>query len=228
MNKLIVVLFVLSCLFFTTCKKINYKTTSVKGVLWDYCGERPMPGLKVALLEGTYKGSGYSIRTIKELTTNTDGTFDFGEFDADKREHKHFYKVVYIATDADYTSRGLGESQGVKNISEWKVIPNTINNDTLRICGKFDRITMVSPPPPYNGIDTNNYKININFVTKYHVLNGSIDLRFVKDDGYVSTGLLDAGLYTITTIRNKNNIITTTIEQKYFARGDKVTYVVEL
>jgi hypothetical protein len=226
MNKLKIILFALACFTFATCKKINYKATSVKGVFWDYCGERPMPGLKVALLEGTYKGSGYSIRTIKELTTNTDGTFDFGEFDADKREHKHFYKVVYLAGDSDHTSRGLGGAKGVKNISEWKIIPHSINKDTLRICGRFLFMSRINPPPPYDLNDSLTIKYTSNYGNNF---GGNILLEFVKTNGNIGNepNSVFAGNYDIVITKIKNNVKTTTKSKVYFGWKQHQTYIID-
>ncbi|MES2838554.1 MAG: hypothetical protein V4667_13580 [Bacteroidota bacterium] len=224
MTKYKFLFFITICITFSACKKINYKTTSVKGVFWDYCGERPMPGLKVALLEGTYKGSGYSIRTIKELTTNTDGTFDFGEFDADKREQKHFYKVVYIASDSDYTSRGLGESQGVKNISEWKIIPNTLNNDTLRICGELNFRLQVNPNPPYNATDS----LEITFKGKYNNnFGGEVILKYIQPDGFVNSySQVMAGYYDVLIKKVKNNTKSISTSKLYLGWKEHQIYLI--
>ncbi|MES2838555.1 MAG: hypothetical protein V4667_13585 [Bacteroidota bacterium] len=136
MYKLKVVLFVLSCFTFATCKKIYYKTT-IKGVFWDYCGEQGLSGYKIKLIEGCECGGKLEYKEIAEVLSDINGVFDFGSLKLDKRSKK-FYKVYAVVnSEKDSLSKGLGGNvtyPNIKNIESWFPKANYDNYDTLRLC----------------------------------------------------------------------------------------------
>lgn len=126
-------------LLLSTCKKIYYKESTVKGVFWDYCREKPFSGFKMKLVEACYCefGGRVSYKDISETTTDANGVFDFGELKLDKRLKKRFYKVYAVTNEDDSLSKGLGgnvDYPNIKNISEWFPRAGENNYDTLRQC----------------------------------------------------------------------------------------------
>lgn len=137
MNKLKIVLLIVACFTFTTCKKIYYKDTTIKGVFWDYCGEQPLSGYKIKLIEGYQRGSIVEYKDIAETTSDLKGFFDFGDLKLDKRKNK-FYKVyAFLDSEKDFLSKGLGGNvtyPNIKNVGDWFPKANEENYDTLRLC----------------------------------------------------------------------------------------------
>lgn len=184
-----------------SCKKINYKTTSVKAYLFDESSQQYVPNRKIVLYELENKAIGsyprYSRKILKEVYTNANGLADFGEFEA-HRSDKFNYSVDvgdYFTLSPEYSNLKRGES----------------NSITFKVTAYVDFTLKFIQPPPYNTGDSLSISFtNPNYYPMYSV-------RITNSNYYqYNINRLSSGFQYINIDKFKSGVYTNTKDTVFY------------
>lgn len=115
-----------------SCKQITHTDTFVKGVVINQTDNTPLVGYKVYLQETETTGAfqpNESV-TIDERTTDSNGEFDFGEWEA-KKNSKYRYFVVFDDNNMGFATQDWQEGGYKKVETEKEIDKGESNSITL-------------------------------------------------------------------------------------------------